>query len=84
MGEPEGGSYARRRWLLSDGNLPTTTGHRILPRTGDYRIGEKNRVHALFLSTDESKEIPETDRGFDPNALKTRRDLLAGVRWRSM
>jgi len=68
--------------FLSDGNLPNDhTDIVSFLGTGDYRIGEKNRVHAILLSTDESKEIPVTDRGFDPNARKKRRDLLAGIRW---
>lgn len=68
--------------FLSDGNLPNDhTDIVSFLGTGDYRVGEKNRVHAILLSTDESKEIPVTDRGFDPNARKKRRDLLAGVRW---
>ncbi len=68
--------------FLSDGNLPNDhTDIVSFLGTGDYRVGEKNRVHAIILSTDESKEIPVTDRGFDPNARKNRRDLLTGVRW---
>ena len=83
-GNRKGGLTLGAGGFLSDGNLPNDhTDIVSFLGTGDYRIGEKNRVHALFLSTDESKEIPVTDRGFDPNALKTRRDLLAGVRWES-
>ena len=68
--------------FLSDGNLPNDhTDIGSFLGTGDYRIGEKNRVHVILLSTDELKGIPVTDRGFDPNAQKKRRDLLAGVRW---
>ncbi|MDD5761292.1 MAG: TonB-dependent receptor [bacterium] len=68
--------------FLSDGNLPNDhTDIASFLGTGEYRIGEKNKVHAILLSTGESKEIPVTDRGFDPNASKKRRDLLAGVRW---
>ncbi len=68
--------------FLSEGNLPNDhTDIVSFLGTGDYRFGEKNRVHAILLSIDESKEIPVTDRGFDPNAAKKRRDLLAGVRW---
>lgn len=68
--------------FLSDGNLPNDhTDIVSFLGTGDYQVGEKNRVHAIVLSTGESKEIPVTDRGFDPNALKKRRDLLTGVRW---
>jgi vitamin B12 transporter len=66
----------------SDGNLPNDHTDIIsFLGTGDYRVGEKNRVHVILLSTDEDKEIPVTDRGFDPNASKKRKDLLAGVRW---
>jgi vitamin B12 transporter len=68
--------------FLSDGNLSNDhTDISSFLGTGDYRVGERNRVHAIFLSTHETKEIPVTDRGFDPNALKKRRDQLAGVRW---
>jgi vitamin B12 transporter len=68
--------------FLSDGNLPNDhTDIVSFLGTGDYRVGEKNRVHAIVLSTGESKEIPVTDRGFDPNALKKRRDQLIGLRW---
>ena len=68
--------------FLSDGNLPNDhTDIVSFLGTGDYRVGEKNRIHAILLSTGESKEIPVTDRGFDPNALKKRRDLLTGIRW---
>lgn len=68
--------------FLSDGNLPNDhTDIGSFLGTGDYRVGEKNRVHVILLSTDERKGIPVTDRGFDPNAQKKRRDLLAGVRW---
>ena len=81
-GNRQGGLTLGASGFLSDGNLPNDhTDIVSFLGTGDYRIGEKNRVHAILLSTDESKEIPVTDRGFDPNARKKRRDLLAGVRW---
>jgi vitamin B12 transporter len=68
--------------FLSAGNLPNDhTDIVSFLGTGDYQVGEKNRVHAIFLSTGESKEIPVTDRGLDPNALKKRRDQLIGIRW---
>lgn len=81
-GNRQGGITLGAGGFLSDGSLPndhTDIGSFI--GTGDYRVGEKNRVHAILLSTDERKGIPVTDRGFDPNARKIRRDLLAGVRW---
>jgi vitamin B12 transporter len=37
--------------------------------------------HGIVLATDEHKETPVTDRGFDPVADRTRRDFLAGARW---
>ncbi|MCL5884557.1 MAG: TonB-dependent receptor [Deltaproteobacteria bacterium] len=81
-GNRRGGITLGAGGFLSDGNLPNDhTDIVSFLGTGDYRVGEKNRVHAILLSTDESKEIPVTDRGFDPNARKKRRDLLAGVRW---
>jgi len=68
--------------FLSDGNLPNDhTDIVSFLGTGDYQIGEINRIHVILLSTDEDKEIPVTDRGVDPNASKKRKDLLAGVRW---
>ena len=81
-GNRKGGLTLGAGGFLSDGNLPNDhTDIVSFLGTGDYRVGEKNKVHAVLLSTDESKEIPVTDRGFDPNAAKKRRDLLAGVRW---
>jgi vitamin B12 transporter len=81
-GNRRGGLTLGAGGFRSDGNLPNDhTDIVSLLGTGDYRVGERNKVHAILLSTDESKEIPVTDRGFDPNASKKRRDLLAGVRW---
>ncbi len=81
-GNRQGGITLGAGGFLSDGNLPNDhTDIGSFLGTGDYRVGEKNRVHAILLSTDELKGIPVTDRGFDPNARKKRRDLLAGVRW---
>jgi len=81
-GSRRGGITLGAGGFLSDGNLANDhTDIVSFLGTGDYRFGGKNRVHAILLSTDESKEIPVTDRGFDPNAEKKRRDLLAGVRW---
>jgi vitamin B12 transporter len=81
-GNRQGGITLGAGGFLSDGNLPNDhTDIGSFLGTGDYRVGKKNRVHAILLSTDELKGIPVTDRGFDPNARKKRRDLLAGVRW---
>jgi len=81
-GDRRGGFTLGAGGFLSDGNLPNDhTDIGSFLGTGDYRVGEKSRVHAIFLSTDETKGIPVTDRGLDPNARKKRRDLLAGVRW---
>ena len=53
--------------FLSDGNLPNDhTDIFSFLGTGDYRVGEKNRVHAILLSTDETKEIPVDRPGVRP------------------
>jgi vitamin B12 transporter len=81
-GNRSGGVTLAAGRFLSDGNLPNDhTDIVSFLGTGDYRVGETNRIHAILLSTDETKEIPVSDRGFDPNASKKRRDFLAGLRW---
>jgi vitamin B12 transporter len=50
--------------------------------TGDLKVGERQRVHLLLLSTDANKRIP-IDFGSrrDSNHLETRRGFLLGARW---
>ena len=50
--------------------------------SGDLKIGERQRIHLLLLSTDANKQIP-IDFGSrrDTNHLETRRGFLAGARW---
>jgi vitamin B12 transporter len=81
-GNRKGGFTLGTAGFRSDGNLPNDhTDIVSFLGTGDYRVGDRSTVHAILLSTGESKEIPVTDRGRDPNASKKRRDLLAGARW---
>ncbi len=49
---------------------------------GELPVGERNRLHAIFLSTDEQKQVPISL--FVPrntNQLDVRRSNLVGARW---
>jgi vitamin B12 transporter len=49
---------------------------------GDLSVGEKNRFHALVLSTDGEKGVPiDFGTPHDLNHRSTRRGLLVGGRW---
>ena len=49
---------------------------------GDVPVGEKNRFHALVLSTDGEKGVPiDFGTPHDINHRSTRRGLLVGGRW---
>ncbi|MGZ8450290.1 MAG: TonB-dependent receptor plug domain-containing protein [Candidatus Deferrimicrobiaceae bacterium] len=49
---------------------------------GDLAVGERNRFHALVLSTDGDKGVPiDFGTAHDLNHRSTRRGLLAGGRW---
>lgn len=67
----------------SDGTLPNDGTELVsFLGTGDLKVGDRQRVHLLLLSTDANKEIP-IDFGSrrDTNHLETRRGFLAGARW---
>ena len=67
----------------SDGTLPNDGTELVsFLGTGDLKVGDRQRVHILLLSTDANKEIP-IDFGSrrDTNHLETRRGFLAGARW---
>ena len=67
----------------SDGTLPNDGTELVsFLGTGDLKVGDRQRVHLLLLSTDANKEIP-IDFGSrrDSNHLETRRGFLAGARW---
>jgi len=67
----------------SDGTLPNDGTELVsLLGSGDLKIGERQRIHLLLLSTDANKRIP-IDFGSrrDTNHLETRRGFLLGARW---
>jgi len=69
--------------LESEGNLPNDdTSIASFLAVGDLPVGERNRLHAILLSTDSNKGIPidfGTPRDADHHL--TRRGFLAGARW---
>jgi len=66
----------------SNGNLPND-GSELASflGTGDLKVGDRQSVHLLLLSTDSNKGIPIDWSGRDTNYLETRRGTLAGARW---
>jgi vitamin B12 transporter len=67
----------------SDGTLPNDGTELVsFLGTGDLKVGDRQRVHLLLLSTDANKRIP-IDFGSrrDSNHLETRRGFLLGARW---
>lgn len=67
----------------SDGQLPNDDAFLAsFLGTGEVRVGRRNRLHLLVLSTDEDKGIPISfNLPRDLNQRFTRRSVLTGARW---
>ena len=82
-GAGKGGYHLGVGGLTSDGIHPNDdTSIVSFLGGGDVPVGERNRFHALVLSTDGEKGIPiDFGTPHDINHQSTRRGLLVGGRW---
>ena len=82
-GAGSGGYHLGIGGLSSDGIHPNDdTSIVSFMGGGDVRLGERNRLHALVLSTEGEKGVPiDFGTPHDINHLSARRGLLVGGRW---
>ncbi|GAB4238172.1 MAG: ligand-gated channel protein [Deltaproteobacteria bacterium] len=83
IGGPWGSLHLAGNGYRGDGNLPNDGSELVsFLGSGDLKVGERQRIHLVLLSTDANKEIP-IDFGTrrDINHVETRRGFLAGARW---
>lgn len=85
-GGRDGAFFLGADGFRSDGSLPNDRTENVsFLGSGNVAIGERNRLHAIVLSTDAEKEIPVTfGMPRDPRNTNTRRDFMAGARWETV